>query len=226
MESQPHSESESECSSSQEEKGGENPYGFEPMECPTEEAESKKRKREESEESKQLKKEILRYVSRYPQLQLRTSRQIMERLNEMDEDELKIVRDHCITDLSDIRGSPVASSVIFAVTKPIDVTFLEGYTEQCLSDIELKRDVETEIISILGDLSNRINIFFRLLNNAYITWKKNRGEYVFDAKTPIPKYATETNNLSERPSQQGETGEREKIIDYALYADPRTANSH
>lgn len=174
---------EEEFTGAQSESEGDENFGFSPMEDPVED-EKKKRAREESEESKQLKKDILRMVARYPSLELRTSKLIMDKLNEMDEDELRMVRDNCMNDLAEKRGTPVSAFVLFCITQPIDYQFLPGYTEQCMSDIELKRDVETEMISIFGDLSNRVNIFFRLLNNAYITWKKLKGD-------PI-EYATGT----------------------------------
>lgn len=196
-------------------EGSENEFGFKPMEEPILD-ESKKRKREESEESKTLKREILRYVARYPKLELRTSKQIMSRLDEMEEDELRIVRDNCVTDLSEIRGAPVASFAIFAITKPVDMS-LPGYTEQCLQDVELKRDVETELINILGELGNRINIFFRLLNNAYITWKKRRGEYFDDAPTPIPKCNTESCRTTDRDLEDDE-GRKEREVDEIFYS--------
>ncbi len=148
-------------------------YGFKPMSEPVID-EAKKREREESEASKTLKKEILKMVSRYPMLELRTSQAIMEKLNTMSEDELQTIRDNCLTDLAELRGTPVASFTIFLMTQPVDQYLLPGYTDQCLSDIELKRDVENEIVSIMGELSNRINIFFRLLNNAYVTWKRRK----------------------------------------------------
>jgi hypothetical protein len=183
------------------EEGGE-AFGFHPMEDPVEDK-TKKRAREESEESKALKKEILKLVARYPKLELRTSKIIMEKLNEMTEDELRIVRDNCINDLSELRGTPVSAFVLFCITQPVDYQFLPGYTEQCMSDIELKRDVETEMISIFGDLSTRVNIFFRLLNNAYITWKRLKGEHI--------EYATRTNQGPDEPigAKPGD-GEEEK----------------
>jgi len=171
---------------------GEGKNGFMGMGDPVDEA-KKKRAREESEESKALKKEIIKLVSRYPSLELRTSKVIMEKLNEMGEDELKIVRDNCVNDLSELRGTPVSSFVLFCVTSPVDWK-LPGYTEQCLSDVELKRDVETEMISLFGDLSTRINIFFRLLNNAYITWKRSRPE----------GYSEYAPTRKQEPNEQGE----------------------
>lgn len=177
MEKQSDKASDDESESNQEQEEGLE-CGFEAMDEPVE-SEKKKRAREESEESKALKKEILKLVARYPKLELRTSKEIMNKLNEMGEDELRIIRDNCVNDLAELRGTPVASFVVFLMTQPVEWK-LPGYTDQCMSDIELKRDVETEIILVLGDLSNRINIFFRLLNNAYITWKKSKGGYTFE----------------------------------------------
>ncbi len=193
-----------ESSHGDEQEFGGNNDGFQPMEEPIE-IENKKRVREESEESKALKKEILKLVARYPQLELRTGKIIMDKMADMDEDELRMVRDNCINDLAEIRGTPVASFAVFCLTQPIDRYFLQGFTEQCLSDIELKRDVETELILLLGELSNRVNIFFRLLNNAYITWKKSRGEKFeeLNATRPFPK----SNKESDEPLNNEERDE-------------------
>jgi hypothetical protein len=183
--------------------------GFTPMEEPVE-SEKKKRAREESEESKALKKEILKLVARYPKLELRTSKEIMDKLNEMGEDELRIIRDNCVNDLAEMRGTPVASFVVFLITQPVDWK-LPGYTDQCLSDIELKRDVETELIMLLGDLSNRINIFFRLLNNAYITWKKSRSDnysFEYNASRAEQEPNSETNRASGREEEDTAKADR------------------
>lgn len=180
-----------------------NAYGFEAMAEPVED-ETKKRKREESEESKALKKEIIKLVARYPSLEIRTSRVVMEKLNNMDEDELRIVRDNCISDLTELRGTPVSSFVLFCITQPVDWK-LPGYTDQCMSDLELKRDIESEIIALMGDLSNRVNIFFRLINNAYITWKKSKGEtFAFDAPTAKPQ-SNEQSDESDTKREESRT---------------------
>lgn len=168
------SEEDYDLGSDVEQQVGEDNYGFKPLEEP-EQKEEKKRKREESEASKQYKKEIIRILSKYPDVQLRTSKQIMDRLEEMPEEELLNVRDNCIADLQEIRGSPAASFLLFGITQPVDWK-MPGYTECCLRDEELLRSVDLEIINTLGDLGNRMYIFFRLLNNAYSTWRKNKGE--------------------------------------------------
>lgn len=200
MEKESNKASDEESESNQEQEEGRE-YGFEAMDEPIE-SEKKKRAREESEQSKALKKEILKLVARYPKLELRTSKEIMNKLNEMGEDELVIIRDNCINDLAEMRGTPVASFVVFLMTQPVDWK-LPGYTDQCLSDIELKRDVETEIIMLLGDLSNRINIFFRLLNNAYITWKKSRGDHSYDY-SDAPRAQQEPNAENARAGDKEE----------------------
>ncbi len=198
------SQAEEDSQQEQEQHEGEQ-FGFKPMEEPVED-EKKKRAREESEESKALKKEIVRIIARYPQLILRTSKQIMDKLNEMGEDELRIVRDNCLNDLVEIRGSPASSFVLFCITRPVDAYLLPGYTDQCLSDTELQRDVETEMIALLGELSNRINIFFRLINNAYITWKKNRGETFPDINAARPQPKSDGEDVDPNKRKGGEEG--------------------
>lgn len=212
------SQEEPEFSQEESEQDGET-FGFQAMEEPSvdEEKRGTKRPREDTEEMKQLKREILRYVGRYPTLELRSSKQITDRLDQMTVEELRIVRDNCVTDLSDIRGAPVASFAVFCMSKPFDA-FLPGYSDQCLQDTELKRDVESEIIAVLGEMGNKVNIFFRLLNNAYITWKRqkhftNQG-FDLDAETTkkwtriYPPFAGPHQQRSEEPQEGGEEKSR------------------
>jgi hypothetical protein len=175
--------------------------GFKPLEEKPEE--SKKRGREESAAAKQYKSEINKLLSQYPELELRNSNQIMERLAHMNEDELRNVRDNCINDLIEIRGSPAAAFTIFAMTAPVNFT-LPGYTNRCLRDRDLAKSVDLEIISLLGAVGNRAFLLFRLINNAYLQWRENNGEPEIDY-APRPNKRSRTDKPREESGTEEET---------------------
>lgn len=165
-------------------EGGEIDMGFDkPLPNPNEEK-SKKREREpDTEVMKRLKADICKLLSRYPALVPRSSNLILEKLNDMDEGELGNVYQNCLNDLIEIRGTPVAKFTIFLLTKLIDDRFIPGFTDECMNDVELKRDIEAEIINLLGELNNRVNILFRFLNNGYTAYKKSRHEYSYELES-------------------------------------------
>jgi hypothetical protein len=115
-----------------------NNLGFVPMDTPNE----LKRERERTEEEKQLLEKINLLLCRYPGLVPRTSAAIMSRLNELGLTELKNVYTNIVNDVTEIRGTPCADSVILALTYHADM-HMGGFTNECLDDIELKRDIES-----------------------------------------------------------------------------------
>ena len=139
-------------------------HGFQPLpeEAPTQE------KPRETPEMKVLKDRINALICRYPELTLRSSAATMASLEQYDEAELKNIMQNCITDLQKIRGVPAAEFVLHLVCGLIDYKLLPGYLDRCMDDQELKRDVESEMMSWIGVLNTRLNIVFRMLNNAYI----------------------------------------------------------
>jgi hypothetical protein len=185
----------------QEEGENNNNDGFQPLEEKKPD-ENNKRKRDESPLARQYKDEINKLLSQYPELQLRNSSQIMARLAGMGDDELRNVRDNCVNDLIELRGSPAAAFSIFAMTAPINYT-LPGYTERCLRDKDLAKSVDLEIITLLGNVGNRAFLFFRLINNAYLTWRANNGEPEID-------YATRPSKRSRPNESREESGTEEE----------------
>ena len=150
---------------------GDTNFGFNPMADPREE-ESKKRKLEETSEMVRLKAEIQTMLCRYPKLVPRTSHVIMEKLDNCNELELRNVYQNCLNDIRELRGCPAANGTIFLLTKFINDWYLPGYTDECLRDQELSHDIESELTILLGMISNKVNIVFRFLNNAYTTYTK------------------------------------------------------
>lgn len=149
----------------EEESGVKRPnYGFEPLPGPPPEEAVV-----DTPEMIQLKEEINRMVCRYPDLIPRTSHALMERLNKLSVEELRNVKLNAVNDVADKRGTPAAETVLL-LTIPIDKK-LPGYSAICMKDVELKRDIEGELIAVFGWLGARINIIFRLINNGYIAYR-------------------------------------------------------
>ena len=93
----------------------------------------------------------------------------MATLDQYDEAELKNIMQNCINDLQRIRGVPAAEFILHLICGFIDWRLLPGYLDRCMNDVELKRDVESETMTWIGVMNTRLNIAFRLLNNAYLT---------------------------------------------------------
>ncbi len=142
-------------------------FGFDPIER----EEPPKEEKVETEEEKKLKRDINLLICRYPSLQIRTSHKLMEKLDGLEEDELRNVYMNAINDITELRGTPSAQTVLL-LTYPIDMK-LPNYTEYCMKDVELKRDIEAELVVLFGWLGNKINILFRLINNAYVVYRQN-----------------------------------------------------
>lgn len=114
-----------------------------------------------------LKGRINTLLGRYPGLQPRESQELFERLNRMTLEQLQNVYTNCVNDCYAFRGTPTAECVLALTTKPIDSRWAPTFTRRCLLDAELRKDIEMEVIHILGMFSNRGNIIVRLLNNLY-----------------------------------------------------------
>ena len=150
----------------------EDQHGFNPL---PEEKEAEKPR--ETPAVRILKEKINALICRYPELSLRSSAETMASLDQYDEKELTNIMANCINDLQKIRGVPAAEFAIHLLCGIIDWKLLPGYLERCQNDTELKRDVESEMMSWLGVMNTRLNIAFRLLNNAYLEWFQPNYEY-------------------------------------------------
>ena len=181
---------------SQDDLNENNNFGFTPVES-EEDKERKKRELPPSVEKLSLLTNINNLICRYPNLVPRTSAKVMAALNDKNELELQNIYTNCLNDLAEIRGTPSSEAVITAITYPINANLLADYTERCLVDVELKRDIESEMINVLGAIGNRLNIFFRLVNNAYASYKKRK----------IIQIEGEMNKLFESVQEVNETGE-------------------
>lgn len=124
----------------------------------------------ETPEAKILKERINALICRYPELSLRSSAATMSSLDQYDETELKNIMSNCINDLQKIRGVPASEFVLHLICGLVDYKLLPGYLDRCMDDEELKRDVESEMMNWVGVMNTRLNIAFRMLNNAYIQY--------------------------------------------------------
>jgi hypothetical protein len=134
---------------------------------------------EDEPEKEKVRNKIGRLIARYPGVKVRSSLQIMERLFDCSLSELKNIHTNIITDLASIRGTPTAELCITMITYHIDREFAKGYTNRCLNDVELKRDIEEEMINVIGELGTKIVIVFRLLNNLYRTIFKRDDDQLY-----------------------------------------------
>lgn len=114
-----------------------------------------------------LKGRINTLIGRYPGLIPRESQELNERLNRMTLEQLQNVYTNCVNDCYAFRGTPTAECVIGLGTRKIDTNWAPGFTRRCLLDPELRKDIEIEVIHILGMFSNRANIIVRMLNHLY-----------------------------------------------------------
>lgn len=197
-------------------------YGFKRMKSPPrqmgEEEDGEENEEEvegeekETEEMKELKAKIQQLICRYPTLTPRTSSEVMDKLDEMNERELRNVYTNCVNDVADLRGTPAACFVIFALSYLPNKYLLPFYTEVCLEDTELKHDVEAEIIHLLGALSTRINIVFRMLNNTYVAYQKQLLQDAFN-------FNPEMNYKAFKQTQDEENSRKQGVIEEVLQKD-------
>lgn len=171
---------------------------------------SKKRKREEestSAEAAYWKHKIARLIARYPGLTPRTSKELVEALNKYGLEELKNIHDNCISDVVKFRGTPSAELILTMTTHHTNKR-VPGFQARCMNDIELKRDIEEEVISALGFLDNKINILFRFFNNLYRSLYPHHFGFSWDASNdPLsgdPNIAPRGSNIIDEEDEEGE----------------------
>jgi len=149
-----------------EEEGEEGQFGFRPFEEDVEQ--EKKKERDMSPAAVKLRLQINKLQCRYAGLRLRSSFETMQALLNYDAEQLQGIYDNCINDLQDIRGTPSSEMVTNVFCSGVEkYTRLKGYREMCLEDKELQRDIEAEMMDLLYWGGNRIQMVFRLCNNAY-----------------------------------------------------------
>lgn len=141
-------------------------YGFQPFE--NDEEKEKKKEQDMSPAAQQLRIQINRLICRYPQLTPRSSSHTIETLNRYSLEQLQNIYDNCINDLQSVRGTPTSEMVINVTGSLVErYSSLRGFRERCLTDTELNRDIEAEMISLLYYCGNKLQIAFRFANNAF-----------------------------------------------------------
>jgi hypothetical protein len=145
---------------------GEN-FGFQPFEK-DEEQEEKKVQKDMSPAAIQLRIQINQLLCRYSSLKPRSSFETLQALENYTAEQLQNIYDNCINDLQSIRGTPSSEMVINVLGSGVEYYGnLPGYREMCLQDEELARDIESEMISLLYYAGSKVQIAFRLMNNAF-----------------------------------------------------------
>lgn len=158
---------EEESSVEQQDKANENGtptnYGFEPAELqkPPEPA-----KITDTPACKALREIINAMLSRYPEVELRSTELAMKQLEQYDEKELQNILNNIHHDLDKVNGTPSARLAVGVGTMPID-HYVPGYTERCMNDARLCSDIGHEIQLLFGAHSNRMNILYRLMNHLW-----------------------------------------------------------
>lgn len=159
-----------------------------------------------------VKDKILQLLSRYPELSPRSSSAIAETLSQYDLGALNNIYNNCLNDLQIVRGTPSAELVIYLLAGSIDARFIPGYLEVCLDDIELQRDIESEMFSLLHWFGNKVNIAFRLINNAYKTIHGIRQENKPDVSSKKSKYVHELDeDGKEREDDNPKSSKKRKL---------------
>jgi hypothetical protein len=171
MEANNESESRSQDEESLSEDGEDAQHGFTPMEAD----ERPKDSVVETPEIIELRSKINQLLCRYPELTPRSSEEILKKLKEYDVEALRNILQNCLNDLQKVRGTPTAECVIYLVASLVEILYIPNYVETCIKDEELKRDIESEVTYWLGCISNRMNIVFRFLNNAYTCVRRNNA---------------------------------------------------
>lgn len=179
---------------------GEEQFGFRPL--PEKAAEAEKPR--VTPEMHILKEKINLLISRYPELTLRSSAATMASLDTYDEPELKNILNNCINDLQRIRGVPAAEFILHLICGMIDWKLLPGYLDRCMNDVELKRDVESETMSWIGVMNTRLNIAFRMLNNAYLQLYQPDYPYYDGEEEPELEQSRYMRNVPVQDDQQEE----------------------
>lgn len=149
---------------------------------------------EETAQLKKLRSHVRKILCRYPDLKIKDGSEI--HIDHYTEEQLETIIQNFMTDLQPRRGIPAADIVINVLGTAVD-RLIPGFKHECQGDKELKQDIEYELTYWLGVLSNRINIVFRLANNAYVAVEKERERVIHE----------ELNNFNPNPPKDG-TGEK------------------
>jgi hypothetical protein len=130
----------------------------------------------EEKRKKEVKLKINELLCRNPGLKPRDSLPLMNLFESYSLDQLENIYTNCLNDLIEHRGMSASSVLIKCLSYVADV-LLPGFSDECLKDIELRKDLEYEAIDLLRYFGTRVNILFRLGDNALTAFEKNRYNY-------------------------------------------------
>lgn len=138
-------------------------YGFQPAEP---EKPPEQPKLTDTPACKALREVINAMLSRYPEIELRSTEMAMKQLEQYDEKELTNILNNIHHDLDKVNGTPSARLAVGIGTMPLD-HYVPGYTERCMNDTRLCSDIGHEMQLLFGTHSNRANILYRLMNHLW-----------------------------------------------------------
>lgn len=107
---------------------------------------------------------ITRLLRRNPGLQPRTYKELEINLKQYTEEELDEIYENLIFDVQSRGGAPVGEMGVQIATYPFN-SRLPMFREICMSDENLKRDIEIEFGEHIANISTRLLIAIRFINN-------------------------------------------------------------
>lgn len=117
-------------------------------------------------------KRIAQFAARYPSIEPLAVHKLLDKLRNLSDEELENVYLNFVNAVSDLKGTRVASLVLLP-TVLLD-SQLPHFSDRCMKDMELKRDIEAEYMEWFGWIGNKVNIVFGLATHAYESWQEAR----------------------------------------------------
>lgn len=117
-------------------------------------------------------KRITNYAARYPSIEPLAVHKLLDKLRGLSDEELENIYLNFVNAVTELKGTRVASFVLLP-TILLD-SQLPHFSNRCMADIELKRDIEAEYMEWFGWIGNKVNIIFALGSHAYESWQEGR----------------------------------------------------
>ncbi len=149
----------------------------------------------ETPEMLEIKKQITAIVSRYPNIQLRSTFKLLEKLNNLSQEELNNMLTNAQNDIAQLNGTPGADFILSFIGSLGD-QYVPGFMEECMNDVILQRDIENQIFNYVGIMGPTATIPLRVAGCASRAKKRARENQKFAIFDPRVNYATQTNNNS------------------------------
>ena len=148
----------------------------------------------ESDDMLALKKQISDIVSRYPNIQLRSTFKLLEKLNHLTEEELINMLRNAQNDIAALNGTPGADFILSFIGALGD-NYIPGFLEECMNDTVLQQDIENQIFNMVGVLGPTATIPLRMAGCASRAKKRTRDKQNWTTYDPQGN-ATQTGNIN------------------------------